>query len=184
MNMNWHIVVALAVIGAGVTAASTAAHASGFYDGCSPDWRVNPDWYEDGRLLPVGPAATNVNRAGCPWFITDVQGTVSKRLEFWPVFVNYPSDAQSCNGARYSYVVARFVSGVLYETLAYGNLTGRWYSSPWSSFCAFDVTSGTSAATIQSSSNVRYRFLLRAWNPNGSDRSVDGRIGINRAPVE
>jgi hypothetical protein len=160
------------------------AHAEDFYDGCPHDFLYFVG-NSDGRILHVGNSRINIGRPGCPWLIVDITGASGKHIAFHGEWAgNFPSNAAECNGAKFSYVVARPVSGTLYTVVGKGTATGVWEQGFFSShsFCAFETSAGSAFTVVgeqQPNPYNDYRLLLRAWASDGTERRSAGAVEVN-----
>jgi hypothetical protein len=172
MLMTLVIMMSYVAIGGG------EAQAQGFYDGCPRDLWYQA-YYYDGRTIGVGYSAVHIGRPGCPWLIVDITDAQDMAIEFsgkWAYF--QPESAAECDGATYTYVVARYEGDILYTTLGSGTVTGIWANWFGSKFCSWRLTEGTRVTSVPSSPYSTYRLLLRAWEADGSERIPAGRFSV------
>ena len=141
-----------------------------------------------GRDIEVGDSGANIGRPNCPWLIIDVYGAYGHDMSFngqWAYAP--PSSSYQCNGAKYSYVVARNAGGILYWIVGQGTAVGTWTNWFGSKFCLWNLQpGGTWATTVNDSPYDNYRLLLRAWEGNAyanSERIPAGQFGVDVPPI-
>src|SRR4030095_2550140 len=133
------------IAAAGFTAmGSRDAHAQslgGFYDSCAPDFL----YFAPGCVakdVRVGYSAVHIGRPHCPWLIIDVYGAYGQDMYFngqWAY--SQPSSSYQCNGAKYSYVVARKADDLLYWIVGQGTAVGTWTNWFGHQFCLWTLQS-------------------------------------------
>jgi len=157
------------------------AYAQTFYDGCPADYNTGHLSYWGSGHFGVGIRSAHINRPGCPWSIVDMFGAQGKRMAWGSAWAwGSPSTAAQCNGAKMSYAVARKDSPGVYTVVGSGTIVGQWFTLPWGgSGCAWNVQSGSYSTLIENSPYDSYRLLLRAWNPNGTEREASGYFEVN-----
>jgi hypothetical protein len=169
---------------------SRDAHAQslgGFYDSCAPDFLYFAPGYV-GKDVRVGYSAVHIGRPHCPWLIIDVYGAYGQDMYFngqWAY--SQPSSSYQCNGAKYSYVVARKADDLLYWIVGQGTAVGTWTNWFGHQFCLWTLQSdGTGPAKVDNSPYDYYRLLLRAWEGNAYgnvERIPAGNFGVNVPPI-
>jgi hypothetical protein len=173
----------LAVVGA------KTAQAESFYDSCAYDFKQHANDYAGrSQWTPVGYSAANIGRPFCPWQIVDITDALKRTVSATGAWAGVaPTSPAQCNGATYSWVLARQVSGTLYTVVGSGTMRAGWSSTPnpyGFPPCSWSKITSSGTSIIYNSPYNSYRLLLRAWEPNGTERVAAGVFAIDPPIIE